>query len=694
MHLSYILVVLSSFTPGACQLSSSEFGYSEGLLTLFESTLSECSIRIFLNKWSIEAGNELTKIVSYYDEVLKFKFPSFYINYFRQNRQYNFLEYKGSYGKVVILEKNVLPLWSFQKYSLCSSQIYFVDSEQDTKTIVLNYFVEMEVLKISPQYLIFWDARKTFGTPWTKYFRVAEFYGSFIDSGLLISINTDTNLLGVDLICILCGSSEYKNADLSLVVPIPKPTSTNIHAIWKAKHGNYYTVPIQVVCQMFVGGEMSECVRQDLFSTIGQQLNANVVLAYEEKYNGYGFISDKYPLYSVNIAKFFVRSRWPNLYLTGSSASESEHWMITVVPKSLLVQSGLSSLRSCFSPDCLVTLLIFVAWLILFLPQFDENLRKQLDLLCLYVFSPMTDHWMTIRSNILTCRILFLWSILCYSMTCLYGGEFASSMSVMEAPVYPRSLSQLGTNIVNLDATFYNNKRISYLAFELEKRIEIGSDSDNSFVPGYIQDILTLNPNLVEKLYSCVCLKYSLSVLNRTHPIVCKPEANFSFNEPLTMLGSTRQIDGAQMALESSRKYWVSLRAKLTMFAETSPVILGKNFFAKLAEPIINAWWTYGLSNKYSRLWSTYKVDGGKTLHFEEAEVRASVLTETEALSMQQLGGVWNLILCLNGVASLAFGVERFYYMNVSFPTFSILSHFFCIAHLNRVLPIRNSNSV
>lgn len=71
-----------------------------------------------------------------------------------------------------------------------------------------------------------------------------------------------------------------------------------------------------------------------------------------------------------------------------------------------------------------------------------------------------------------------------------------------------------------------------------------------------------------------------------------------TYKKPITFLGTTDEIDRIQMVFESSRKYWVSSRTKLTMFTETTPVMMVRNFFAKLVEPIISEWWTHGLGQK------------------------------------------------------------------------------------------------
>lgn len=492
MNIRSILVLLSALVTlvqMSHQTEAVELDYSESLLTMIRSTISGCTISIYLNQLSQEAENNLINLASYH-ETANVPPTSFFLNDFQTGRPFHYPE--GNLlnkGKYLWFGRSKNASWQyFQKHSLCYSQIYFLDSEYDLNLTIFKYFVITELHKLSPKYVFLWDNGIPPDTNWKYYFNQQEFYGSLMDYRFYIGRIWGNGSLQVYLICIPCSSYAYNNPNFVYLLPTPTPTS--IHETWIQLHRNLNKFVINFHCRPIT--LIEHCERQNLFDEIAQFLNASIVRIHGVKSDTAGFITDNFSFSSTNIGAFFTAPRWPNFHIVGLSISHDDHFMITVSAKSHLLQSGLNSLLSCFESHVLVIITICVLLLTFILFNFDSKLNKSFSLVCFYIFSPMVDRWHTVKTSAFAFRFIFLWSLFCYSLTCIYSGEMASSLSVLEAPAQPNTLMELGTNMVNLHPTLVDNRYVSHLGFELQHRIQLLANS--SFVPKYISDIFKFNP--------------------------------------------------------------------------------------------------------------------------------------------------------------------------------------------------------
>lgn len=663
------IYVFNLFSFCRSELVDSEF--SNSLLTLLDSALSGCSIHVMLNQRSAKSEANLANIVSYFEQS-KTAISTFYLGSFGHSYHNNYIE--GDFGKLFKGGNRVRPIWLFTLHSLCFSQIYFIDSENDIRTTILYYFVQAELAKLKPKYILLWDNAGPYNTNWTFYFNQQEFYGSLTDYRFHIGKETHLSLYEVKLICILCSSYEYSNPELKELISIQNPTKSQINKVWKMAHSNYYGLYIAFSCQS-IGN--NECERRDLFITVGQIFNASLYRVNGIQLNMDGFISDFLPFNPGNTYQFHTQAVWPGFYAIGSTITQKEYCMVTVIRKSDLLKSDLNSLLSVFDHDILVATVVIVMIIFLLLYNTRSNIKKNYSSFCLYVVGPMTDHWETIQDNTFTVRVVLLWSILCYSVTCLYSGEMASSLSVLLPPSHNASFGDLGENIVSFTTTLVNSYPSSMFGFELDTRIKIAEDnSTNAYVPNYILKISETNPGIVDRLYSTYCGSFTLTVLSRKDPIGCLSDIKnkFNFEKPLTILGEQLEIDRIEMVLESSQDFWVSSRTKLSMFTTITPVVFTKTYFAKLAEPIVKAWWASGLGQQRHRYRSVFYDSMAKRVFpIVASNEQLSRVYAFEPLNIRHFVTVATLWFYISCIAALSFVVEILCHIDVSSLTWRLV---------------------
>lgn len=195
---------------------------------------------------------------------------------------------------------------------------------------------------------------------------------------------------------------------------------------------------------------------------------------------------------------------------------------------------------------------------------------------------------------------------MCYSLTLLYGVQLASSLAILKPPRFPSSfkeLEEVSEQIISLQAIFYKYKFQSRLATSLN---ETNTWSGEGGIGAHFSvRQRESRANLINKINKGYCDDSNI-LFNRSTQISPYQCENTSYLQkwevPVTFVDYGHFHLLERYVFQEPSKYWVSSTTTLPYLRDTYPMLISKNYFAKLALPIASLWVASGLQTVWAKV--------------------------------------------------------------------------------------------
>lgn len=253
--------------------------------------------------------------------------------------------YVNQHGHYVVHSKYKSPEWLFKRYTSCYSHLYIIENTKDLLSAIRYHFVDFDLRRESPNYVIFWDLFDIRNS-YKSLFAHQEFHGTFMDYRLVIRKSTKTSLFDVSLVCIICAV----HIPQGLVTdPVTPPTVSNIHQVQKQVHSNHFGLQELAcfLCMLTFNDTKLDYRLQPLYLVMAGLTNISIFYLWDEfNFTSLTTMTHTYYVRPESIQRHILDRRYPSFIMSISHAYEFEYKMFTVVHKSLLAPSGLTGLVS------------------------------------------------------------------------------------------------------------------------------------------------------------------------------------------------------------------------------------------------------------------------------------------------------------------------------------------------------------
>lgn len=582
--MSIMLAILVTVMLPVAAFSFTHFSpippFSSALKLFVTTTMKRCNIRLIIHQRSENTLLVINTLNGYFEDQSQLD-AAFYVQTYTNNRKRIFQKDVRGYQS----DNYTKPIWKLTKHTTCYTHLYFLSSRRDLKKSVLFHFVDFDLRKDSPDYIVFWQVN---GFPIDyEIFDQHEFYGTHMDYRLWVSFSYLQNEIQISLLCANCWVSDeyfyrFSSSSISL--------QTQIHAKWKLFHSNHHRL-ISFSCHNCPEElSMTKYRKQRFWEIIQTILNSTVDFSSDfEKH--FGLLAFADPL-EFNLPLVYGASS-PSLMYSSSFIQSINFRIFTVVRKSVMSHIGWSAIIIPIPNSLWTTILVGVLTLVVIL----QNLQGRYFRLAGYItgilslYSPLTDHWEHSYSSSISKRIVFFWSIFCFSLTVIYGGELASYISFLKPPIYPTTIEDLGSTQAALISitTIYIDGPVPLFTFS--QAVEILSTTNLER-----RKMLT---NIVFKVakYFCAEEHVEYNLYNAEMPISCRDEEVnlLRFLPQITFIETARASVVFKSVFLASDRFWVSPTSYLNFKPQIFPMVVQRNYFGKLLLPLASFWIEGGL---------------------------------------------------------------------------------------------------
>lgn len=335
-----------------------------------------------------------------------------------------------------------------QKYVSCQSHVYMTTTQKARQHTVYYNFQSANARRESPKYIILWNCCGVAETNWKITFSNHRFFGSFMDIRLYVSPTQGKFTIGV--ICMICASmhlAEFYTGTPRIVRYFKHDSIVDheyVEKQWLVVNKNHYGHSIPIYCTLSYSclyrrrSRYKGHVQITLVTQIRRNLNLTLGIQEEHVFYIHGLISLGTILQAGDI--YFIYARLsPRLFPLAYGMRVEKFSYFTLIHKKLLRQN-----------DWLVVFVPFVfgiwyaiagAFSITVFILYRIVTRSNLSESFLRAFAPLMDQYFAAGGSDWGHRILFMWACLCMSLTVIYGGELASSLTLQLPPAYPQDLS-------------------------------------------------------------------------------------------------------------------------------------------------------------------------------------------------------------------------------------------------------------
>lgn len=617
------------------------FQLGENLKVLLQGALNGCSIRTILRP-NVSSHEEtlvdLILISAYY-------YKSYLVEFYVTNPPT--LLNSTSLGKVTALSEYKRPNWLLKRHTACYAHLYFIQFKIDIQNAIGFHFVDFDLRLSNPNYVLIWNLGAS-ENDFREAFAEQEFHTTFMDYRIFITKVSLESMFEAGLICMVClGHNQERDIEFA----VNFRTKETVHSAWKDLHRDHFRREIFCLeCQS--PNNKYTAWKDSIQEFIAFNFNGTLETSSRRRYEIRAMMMYNIYLSPFTTDYYFLIRNYPSFVLSPAFWLSNEYKLMTIVHKSLFVSSGWWSFFEPFHKSLRITLalcLIGVYVLIIKITNHGNSRKHSWSLLAL--FGPLTDQWSLAPTHGNLKYIFFLWGITCYSITVLYGGELATSLSVLLPPPYPKHINELGVynaQHLSVSPVAKNDRARSSFAEALEEKlgmIGIGNlEKSERFVKV---------ANEIEKSF---CGREDiLSRDGKKTPYCCstKPKS-LRTDVPVTFVDHGYYTDSVRVAFESSPSFWVSSTSHGSDMNERFPMILRKNYFAKLVMPVISMWMASGLESYMVKLRDRYQI---RTLIFDDKiipeydDLMSSRILEFSPVKLSSL--VYVLILLI-GVLTLA----------------------------------------
>lgn len=576
-ELHWLCLFMCHFTCLTATNLNTELEYSRSLVQFLDHTLSSCTVRTIFDAESVEDENTFINLIIHYSTT-----ASSEITHIQGSQTFS------------------SETWSLKRHSFCDSHIYILRTRGQLHTAITEQFKEFSLKRENPQLIILWDTSNVAKWDWEQVFKHAQFWTSFMDYRFYIGKGFDSNStpFGIRLICIPCSIYKLGHPEVAVLLQIQQPIFPNIHDIWKTSHKNLNLLPYT-----WYGNPERRKHRVELDQLVSDKLNATYGgSATLEKYSQ-GVITSALNLFPSYAKIFFLQPRRDRMLLVGSSFNPEPLQLTTVTRRSLMKRIGWRAFiqpldNSAWSLLLASLLAVFIIILIASGHRFGLSIS-----LVFFLAAALTERcWSIQRAKPPVTFVLVSWSLLCLSVTCLYGGDMVASLASANTPIYPTTAEELGsygTRLATITLTraytgiFYpqiNDGIDAYLKWA--KTPEKGKNLEK--LEANVERWKNLRHQL-EKT-SCQPRYIRKSVSKHEPPYSCATSPNeFRYEKPMTFIDSIAGNMVLRNLFDESPRFWVSPISNINEFMQYRPIIVSRNYFGKLVVPIVDSLWQGGL---------------------------------------------------------------------------------------------------
>lgn len=635
--------------------------------TFLQHNLVGCTVRIIHDPIYADESNLLQQLSTMFG-VCTTGCTTFITNWF--NKSSNFirdLRHELYTGLEYDLHKPASPSPPQKRYSTCYSHLYLIRNELDLRTAISYHFVDFDLKQESPRLIIFWDASSA-PIPWKLHFWRQEFYASFMDYRLYIRQDPITKTFNVQLICIICVSLHSSNSRKKYFYDIPSPPSpSNIHKLWYTVHQNHYGEHVQcMACDIKYKSNFRSMV---LVRVLKAMFNITYVQTYTSRvYNKYyGFVVLSASENEGQVGSILLNMMSPRYHATSYGYGSKYYQMFSVAPTKLLTHKGWLTMITPFSANLW---LCFVGFMVFVLIVIHQMHNQQFLQLVMVVIAPLMDHSYDMNLRFCVQVVGTLWSFLCLSHTMIYGGDLATSLSVLKPPYFPSTFSEIGHfngRIVSVTALgTYKFSQSSSFGLRIQSVMDMIKlhGNKNSEMTSYQQSWLQLIREIKTKVMNDFCESYQLTLNTSKNPFSClnKP-SNYVGHSTVTFINIVEDSLAIYKAYEHNTKYWVSPVSQLPDYQETSFLLVQHNYFGKLIQPLLAAWWSSGFGSfrtKELELDTAEMQLGSSTVRTTLRSKQLQSFTEFEPMKWNHLTRIDNLFYVILAICIGVLVVEWF----------------------------------
>lgn len=254
--------------------------------------------------------------------------------------------------------------------------------------------------------------------------------------------------------------------------------------------------------------------------------------------------------------------------------------------------------------------------------------------------------------------VINFWAILCFFHTILYGGEVFSSIAVLSPPVHPESLMDLClTKPQVLSQSTYMQPAIgtfSKIAYDLHSLVSVITKVANAETPE-----IDCMKNIVEEINHnwCDCPDQINVLSGVDNPQVCRQQhGNPSYDQPVVFIEETATAMRLKFIYERSPHLWWTSVKTLRELQHMEPVLCIANYFAKLLDPVLNSWISFGLMDHIMEFHSF--LEGSRFKQMNSLNSTTENNNSFKPMEVKVLFAIINIFYVLISVSAIILGVE------------------------------------
>lgn len=636
-------IFVLTFLSNEIRTSPSE-EFSENLKTFLTSTIAGSTVHIILNSRSAPAEKSLNNIVMTYEKS-KTSYVSVLIT------TYSVMNYKDLDSPSIV--KNIsAQVPSFRLLPMGYVHLYFVQNIIDFFKAVNVHFKLFRLHRADPQYILFWSLMpynpKVTPVVWEFSMKSAPFFLMFMDFRISIGRKTESAKYDLELICIIC---EKFNIKAERFGKLQKSTSRSIQAAWKQMHTNHNGLTLFFANRPEIIRKSTSLVDQrELLNMFISHINAT-----ETKNPGAALGSIFYShLIASNIKHMFFTYKLSSYHIVRNIPTGESYQMYSVTRWDNMLISSWKILFQPFSVDVWVTFLVFlfVVWFISLCMTTWKDVKSSL---ILTLIAPLTDHWHEANMSSYNRATLNLWSIFCFSLTILYGGEAVSSLTIQKPPEYPKGLMdvcKLSPKIFTRTGSLINGVSEPRLALEI-KWFKLQTDEEKWNPHG--AKCYNLIANELSRSF-CKLSDLIADTRNLKAPGLCKKtHGNPNYDSLVTFIDTTSVAAETNYVFKLSPYFWSTETHQISQFQTMRPIMVTHNYLAILLEYFSQGWTSGGLSVHHGAL----SADQFKLVYNNQIN-RSEPRSEDEmgAIHLRELSTLSSLFYSIFGISIVVFFME------------------------------------
>lgn len=558
--------------------------------------------------------------------------------------------------------KHMFPNFTFvpytEKFISCQSHVYLIASKQALEQTVYYNFQVANARRENPRYIVLWNCYRMAESEWKLTFKDGRFYTNFMDIRLYVGQVHGKYTIGT--VCMICASqniAEIYNGTAAVVKYLETWTSVDngyMQDQWIKTNKNHYLheMPMHCTlrhsCRHSIRMQYTRSIVTSMLHQIGRFANVTFKSYDTNKYDGYGLLH----LASVvdgRKVKNINRNFSPRLLRLGYGIKFKHFSYFTLMHTKLLRKN-----------DWLVVFVPFVsgiwyeiagAFTIIVYILYRAMIRCSLSECILRAFAPLIDQHFQCNGSNWSHQIILLWSCLCMSLTVIYGGDLAASLTLDLPPSYPKDLFMYtGKNfrIFTTTSMFYGRYRIRAIEGIISG---LHDQSKSKYLKAFSKAMLKI------KHFGCSQRRYKLnmSTSDPNEIVRCPGDSKFRmiFTKPIVVLNYDMDTKLLKTAYDTSRKFWASGTRALTNVKFVVPWVLLYNYFSKLILPTISSWSESGLENHWdevvTKLYESSKVSR-KFFPAVIATSTDSVAAEVIPINLASISSLFPVFLLLLGL--------------------------------------------